>query len=208
VGLNTVEGHDLFYIEASKDGINWDYVGSLWGTSNGWMFKSYSLTDYDTSPYLYIRFGLTSDGNTSSSSSVYIGDVNIEAFDPSSAQQNYNYLSGTSMAAPYVSGVAGLVESMHPWYTNVQIKDAILKGVDFEQSLFGWVLTAGRLNASKAVSAVAVPWQPFSTPTSQFVHNSPQHFERDIAHTSTADTQIAPYAVPYNRWDLWHQNTL
>src|SRR3972149_9140648 len=33
----------------------------------------------------------------------------------------YKYLSGTSMAAPYVSGVAGRVQSKRPFFTNKQI---------------------------------------------------------------------------------------
>ena len=37
-------------------------------------------------------------------------------------------LDGTSMATPFVVGVAGLVASLHPGYSPVQIKDAILHG--------------------------------------------------------------------------------
>jgi len=200
----------LFYIEASRDGINWKYIDGWWGTTNGWIPKSYPLTDYDNSPYFNIRFGLATDGNTplSSSSSVYLGRVSIYAFDPESGEQHYFYDQGTSMATPYVSGIAGLVKSMHPDYTNFQIKDAILKSIDVKSSLYGKILTEGRVNANKAIFAVPAPSQPLSITSVRMWSNLPQHFERGITHTITANTQIAPYAVPYDRWELWHQSTL
>ncbi len=154
MGLNTVKNHDLFYIEASKDGITWDTIDTWWGTTNGWTSESYSLTGYDTSPYFKIRFGLITDGKAGPSS-VYIDNVKIVAFDPLSAQQSYFFDSGTSMAAPYVTGIAGLVKSMHPRYTNLEIKDVILKSVDVKRSLYGGLIsTEGIVNASKAASAV------------------------------------------------------
>jgi subtilisin family serine protease len=61
---------------------------------------------------------------------------------------------GTSMAAPFVSGVAGLIRSIHPTYPPVAVKNAILRGVAKPHSLAGgWTLTNGRLNAAKALSA-------------------------------------------------------
>lgn len=40
----------------------------------------------------------------------------------------YDYLSGTSMAAPFVSGLAGLIKSAGPSLTWIQIKNLILSG--------------------------------------------------------------------------------
>jgi len=42
----------------------------------------------------------------------------------------YNFASGTSMATPYVSGVAALAWSLRPNATWQQVKNAILNGVD------------------------------------------------------------------------------
>jgi len=95
---------------------------------------------------------LVTDGNTTLSSNVYLANVNVFAFNPSSTRENYYFDGGTSMATPYVSGLAGLVKTLHPDYRNLQIKDAILKGVDVKSWLRGMILTGGRINASKTLS--------------------------------------------------------
>ncbi len=67
---------------------------------------------------------------------------------------SYGYLSGTSMATPYVSGLAGLIKSLRPDLSSIQIKNTILNNVDFLSSLTGKVLTSGRINAYKAITNI------------------------------------------------------
>ncbi|CAH0273236.1 S8 family serine peptidase [Peribacillus simplex] len=64
----------------------------------------------------------------------------------------YEYLDGTSMATPHVTGVAALVKSAHSSYTPVQIKNAILRTTTKLSSLTGKVVTGGLVNAGKAVN--------------------------------------------------------
>ena len=45
-------------------------------------------------------------------------------------ESDYDYLSGTSQAAPFVTGVAALLWSVDPNLTALQIKDCILNGAD------------------------------------------------------------------------------
>ncbi|EAQ80099.1 S8 family serine peptidase [Blastopirellula marina] len=59
----------------------------------------------------------------------------------------YLSLSGTSMAAPHVSGVIALAYSINPSATMEQIKAALLGGADDIAGLHGKVSTGGRLNA-------------------------------------------------------------
>lgn len=62
--------------------------------------------------------------------------------------------NGTSMAAPYVAGIAGLIKSLHPEYTVLQLRNAILNSADRPASLErGMSATSGRANAFSALSA-------------------------------------------------------
>ncbi len=79
--------------------------------------------------------------------------VTIYSTKKSSSYQN---LSGTSMATPFVAGVAALIKAENSSLTAAQIKNAILDNVDVKSSLSGKVLTGGRLNAFDAVSTVMV----------------------------------------------------
>lgn len=64
----------------------------------------------------------------------------------------YREASGTSMATPYVSGVAALVIASQPNITLAKLRDRLLKSVDKLDSLKGRVASGGRLNAAKAVA--------------------------------------------------------
>jgi subtilisin family serine protease len=65
----------------------------------------------------------------------------------------YATSNGSSMSAPFVSGVAGLVLSQNPSYTPLQVKNAILNSVDHPQGLAGgFTVTSGRLNAQGALT--------------------------------------------------------
>ena len=67
---------------------------------------------------------------------------------------SYGYKSGTSMATPHVSGVAGLMLTMNPNLTNEEIREGLLNSVEASSDLEGKVLTGGRLNAHKALQEV------------------------------------------------------
>jgi subtilisin family serine protease len=65
----------------------------------------------------------------------------------------YTSYSGTSMATPHVSGLAALIMAMHPSYSYLQVKTSILSTVDKPSSLHGKVLSNGRINAWRALTA-------------------------------------------------------
>ena len=79
---------------------------------------------------------------------------------------SYGYMSGTSMASPHVAGLAGLLFSLNPQLTNAQVRELIEKNVD-DLGATGWdpYFGNGRINARKALAAVAAPPQPSPTPT-------------------------------------------
>lgn len=63
----------------------------------------------------------------------------------------YGYMSGTSMAAPHVTGVAALIKSQNPTLDDAQMRARILESVDKIDDLSGKVATGGRLNAASAL---------------------------------------------------------
>lgn len=74
----------------------------------------------------------------------------------------YEILSGTSMAAPAVTGIAALVKAAHPDYSYLQTREAILLGADPKNFP---VSSGGRANAANAVAldlAKSPPYQPSS----------------------------------------------
>lgn len=77
-----------------------------------------------------------------------------------SSLTGYELLSGTSMAAPAVTGIAALVKAAHPEYSYLQIREAILLGADPRNYA---VSSGGRANAANSVSlnlASTPPYQP------------------------------------------------
>ena len=67
----------------------------------------------------------------------------------------YSYVSGTSFAAPFVTGVAAMIKSINPSLSGAEIKSIILNNVDMVSGLIGKCVTGGKLNALKAVASVA-----------------------------------------------------
>jgi subtilisin family serine protease len=63
----------------------------------------------------------------------------------------YRRLDGTSMATPYVAGVAALALSQFPTLTTAELKTVILGSVDPIPALATITTTGGRLNADRAV---------------------------------------------------------
>jgi subtilisin family serine protease len=73
----------------------------------------------------------------------------------------YQIASGTSMAAPHVSAVLGLLRALHPQLSHLVLKQMLLAHTDPLPTLDGVTVSGGRLNAAKVLTATP----PTSVPT-------------------------------------------
>ena len=67
---------------------------------------------------------------------------------------DYGNKNGTSMAAPHVAGVAGLLLALEPTLDYIEIKSTILNTVDRISALSDKTVSGGRLNAKNALCSL------------------------------------------------------
>lgn len=150
--LDLEHGIDYLDINYSPDGLNWDWTDFRTGSTNG-NFLSY-FADFTSAAEsldsFYFGFGLSSD-NAVNFDGVYIDDVRLVREPLTVSNYSYADESGASMAAPHVSGAAGLILSLNPSLSSLQAKEIILNSADLKPSMSGQTLTGGRLNAYNAV---------------------------------------------------------
>lgn len=114
-----------------------------------------------------IKFRWIANGNTDTGGGdgCMIEDVKIihttyELGDGSN--EEYDYLNGTSMAAPHVVGLAALLWGYQPALSSAEVKNAILENGDPLSALDGKTVTGKRINVEKTLQAVA-PAKPSIT---------------------------------------------
>jgi hypothetical protein len=143
------EGYDFFLIDGSTDTITWNEVWGYTGYfGGGWTFEDFS--PFDGQSEFYMRYRVMSD-SVGQDDGAYVDDVSIECLSSDLSAGGFVALSGTSMAAPHVSGVAALVWAQDGALSPVGVKDLLLSSVDVKPSLVDSVASGGRLNAFRAL---------------------------------------------------------
>jgi subtilisin family serine protease len=69
----------------------------------------------------------------------------------------YGYLSGTSMAAPHVAGVAVLIQASHPSWKPSDIRKALIATVQITEATARRIFSGGIVDAAAAVALTSVP---------------------------------------------------
>jgi hypothetical protein len=85
----------------------------------------------------------------------------------------YGTDSGTSMAAPLVTGTVALVEAAHPSWSMQQVIDAVVDHTTPDPSITGMVTSGGILNAAAAVANTEGAYIVTSTPNGSGTGSSP-----------------------------------
>ncbi|HWR83248.1 MAG TPA: S8 family serine peptidase, partial [Candidatus Deferrimicrobium sp.] len=139
---------------SGNGGTNWSAETGWSGTTNG-AFLAFTMAELpDRKTNVRYRFNFISDGSIVDDG-VYLDNVRAYCVSGTpSATTDYQFLQGTSMATPHVTGVVGLLLSANPNLTVTQIRNAILNTGDASALLTGLVSTGRRLNARNAVVSV------------------------------------------------------
>ncbi len=167
--VEIAHGQTVFFFDDVEDGMGlwrepgseavaptparWEKAGEFAGSSDG-AWKSYS---YEIPPKYFwdgfkFKFVMSSDYSIQKDG-VYIDDIGIGV--PENTY-GYEYLSGTSMATPQVTGAAALVASAFGQIGSAQIKSKLLKGSAPANALDGKTLTGGHLNLFGALADLGI----------------------------------------------------
>jgi subtilisin family serine protease len=154
--LATQNDADGIQTDVSGDGgANWSTESGFTGSTNN-AFLRFTMAELpDRKPNVQYRFGFSSNSSVVDDG-VYVDDVRAYCVSGTpNAANDYQFLAGTSMATPHVTGVVGLLLSINPNLTVSQIRNAILNTGEASPLLNGVVSSGRRLNAFNALNSVA-----------------------------------------------------
>ncbi|MFC1896682.1 S8 family serine peptidase, partial [Thermodesulfobacteriota bacterium] len=141
-----------------------------------------AATDYNDNLAGFSNFGPTSVD-------VAAPGVDIYSCKPGDVYGSYQNLSGTSMAAPHVAGLAALVRAEYGDIGHMDVKQRILNTADQLFSFSALVLTGGRINAYRALTESVYSLSPSTGSVGQNISISGDGF---------GSTQGSGYVTFYN----------
>jgi len=155
----------LFVAAAGNSGVDTD-VSANYPSNYSTLVGTRSVTAASYEAVISVA-ALTSSGSLASFSNYGATTVDLAApgasINSTLPGNTYGGMSGTSMAAPHVSGAIALYAAAHPTASASQIRAAILGSTRATASLAGKTVTGGRLDVAAALNAV--PPAPAPVPT-------------------------------------------
>jgi subtilisin family serine protease len=148
----------LFVAAAGNDGVNMDVSPEYPAAFDSDALLSVAATDANDQMAFFSNYGARTVD-------LAAPGVGILSTTPGNTYQSF---SGTSMAAPHVSGAAALVMSHFPGATLYGTKALLMRSVDVKSSLSGTSVTGGRLNVFNAMSCSSSPEVILSAPANGF----------------------------------------
>jgi thermitase len=142
-------GVDWLQVQSSTDGTAWTTLGRI-GDSDGFIEDAFLALAAGSR---YYRFRLTSDGAVNDNG-VFIDNVRISCPGGTYDSGDYQFLNGTSMAAPHVAGAATVLFSGTPTATVAEVRTALLEGGDPVAELSGKTVSGRRLNLDAALQSL------------------------------------------------------
>ncbi|HEX4463258.1 MAG TPA: S8 family serine peptidase [Solirubrobacterales bacterium] len=138
-----------------------------------------------------VSFGYNAGPSPTAANGIWLDDLKLTCYAPLSTPPGYEFLEGTSMAAPHVTGAAGLLFSLKPTATVTEVRDALLDGVDAIPSLAGKTTSGGRLDVARAMEKLppSAPQLESTLPASPANDNNPK-----IRGTAEAGSTIRIYS--------------
>jgi subtilisin family serine protease len=147
--LNAARAQGHLFVAAAGNGGS-DYIGD---NNDSYPFYPASYTlDNVVSVAAVSSSGALASFSNYGSTSVDIAAPGVDIY--STSGTGYGWSSGTSMAAPHVTGVAALVWGRNPTWTYAQVRSRLLSTTRPLPSLSGRVATAGMVNAAAAIAVV------------------------------------------------------
>ena len=146
----------LFVAAAGNSGANIDVAPQYPAAYPGASVITVAATTRDNTLAGFSNYGLTNVDVAAPGAGIY-------STVPGNAYATY---SGTSMAAPHVTGTAALLAAAHPTANAAQIRSAILAGVTPVAGLTGRVASGGLLNAAGALDRLRAVVQTGAVPPS------------------------------------------
>lgn len=197
-----VDATDRFRAEASADGSSWTRVGSWTGSTSGrYVGVATELSPLGEVTATHLRFRLISDAGAATGQGAEVDDVTIKCAESTGDTSRFAYLSGTSMAAPHVSGAAALFIASVPTAGPVEVAGALIRSGDDIAALSGKTTSGKRLNVGAALASLlprVVLESP--TPSSEVSQGASQPTAQAStapgtpASTPTADDRESPSA--------------